>query len=81
MYEKIQERENMKEITVDGVKFVEAGQGDSPIKIVVLEGGFVYVGYVRAEGKAMDIGPARCLIRWGTTGHLGELADGPLENT
>jgi hypothetical protein len=29
----------------------------------------------------VKIHDARCLIRWGTTKHIGELANGPLVNT
>lgn len=51
-------------------------------KIIVLDRGFVYVGYVKIEGKMVTIENARNIRRWGTTKGLGELAnDGPTPNT
>lgn len=71
----------MKEMVIDGVTFVPREQGNEPIKIVVLERGFVYVGCVHPEDDGLVIHNARSLIRWGTTKHLGELVNGPLANT
>lgn len=71
--------ENMSEIIVDGVRFIRAVDG--PIKIVVLERGFVYVGKVVEDAERITIHGARSIIRWGTTGHLGGLVDGPLVET
>ena len=71
----------MKEIVVDGERFVRACDS-GPIKIVVLERGFVYIGRVDEEGDpVVTIHGARSVIRWGTTKHLGELTIGPLPNT
>ncbi len=51
------------------------------IRIVVIDHGFVYVGrWVNCNGY-MRIEGARCLIRWGTTEHLGQLKDGPRPET
>ena len=69
-----------KEIIVDGVVYrpvVDYG----PIKIVVIERGFVYVGRVEVNGNEMTIEGAHSIIHWGTTKHLGELTDGPLKDT
>ena len=73
----------MKELMVDGERFIRASDAQGgPIKIVILERGFVYVGRCREEGLIhLTIYGARSLIRWGTSKHLGELADGPLDNT
>lgn len=72
--------ENMSEIIVDGVRFIRAVDG--PIKIVVMERGFVYVGkVVNGTDGVVTIHGARSIIRWGTTGHLGGLVDGPLVET
>jgi len=67
------------EIIIDGVKYVPAEGGE--IKIVVLERGFIYVGRFRETEQNIEIIGARSLIRWGTTGHLGSLIEGPSENT
>ena len=72
----------MKSIVIDGVKYVLASES-GPIKIVVIERGFVYVGRVEEDGETCDvtIHGARSLIRWGSSQHLGELVNGPLEST
>ena len=67
-------------IVVDGVTYVPA-VSTGEIKICVLERGFVYVGRVSIDSGEITITNARALIQWGTTGHLGELVRGPLENT
>jgi hypothetical protein len=70
-----------REITVDGELYVRACDS-GPIKIVVLERGFVYIGRVDQESDPIiTIHSARSIIRWGTTKHLGELVNGPLSNT
>ncbi len=70
-----------KEVVIDGQRYVRACDS-GPIKIVVLERGFVYVGRVDEEGDpVIAIFGARNITRWGTTKHLGELVSGPLENT
>jgi hypothetical protein len=71
----------MREIIVDGERFLRACDA-GPIKIVVLERGFVYVGRVDEEGDpVVTIHGARALIRWGANKHLGQLANGPLPET
>jgi len=72
----------VKKIVVDGVKYVPVCEC-GPIKIVVIERGFVYVGRVEIDSESNDvtIRGARSLIRWGSSQHLGELVSGPLENT
>lgn len=71
----------MKELMIDGECWVRARDG-GPIKIVVLERGFVYVGRVDEEGDPIvTIHGARCIIKWGTTRHLGQLVAGPLTDT
>ena len=73
-------------IVVDGVRYVpETSTGD--IKILVMERGFVYVGRATqgpepgTDVTLVTVRGARALIRWGTTEHLGQLVEGPLENT
>jgi len=70
-----------KTVTIDGELYVRACDSGE-IKIVVLERGFIYVGRVDEEGDPIvTIHGARSIIRWGTTKHLGELANGPLAKT
>lgn len=49
--------------------------------IVVLDRGFVYVGQVTEQVDRLVIRNARNIRRYGTTKGLGELRNGPLENT
>lgn len=51
------------------------------IKIVVLDRGFVFVGRVTQTDTEMFIDDARCIRKWGTTEGLGQLKDGPLNDT
>lgn len=69
----------MEKITVNGIEYVRAESGD--IKIVVLERGFVYIGRYSESGDVATIHDARCIVRWGTSKHLGELVNGPLPGT
>ena len=50
-------------------------------KIVVLDRGFVYVGKVADEGENLRITNCRNIRRWGTTKGLGELVNGPTDDT
>ncbi|WP_455387509.1 hypothetical protein [Petrachloros mirabilis] len=71
----------MTSVMVDGKRYFPADEAGD-IKIVVLDGGFVYVGRVdTSQPGFLSIRNARCLIRWGTTKHLGELVSGPLSDT
>lgn len=49
--------------------------------IVVLDRGFVYVGYVSDEGEYLRVTNAKNIRYWGTKNGLGELRDGPLPDT
>ncbi len=52
------------------------------VRILVLQRGWVYVGYYARVGEDVRLTKAQCIRRWGTTRGLGELAaSGPLENT
>ena len=50
-------------------------------QIVVLDGGFVYVGDCEIVGDMLQVSRCKNLRRWGTTKGLGELCAGPLKNT
>ena len=52
------------------------------IKIFVLDKGFIYVGILEEDdGDKLIIKNAHAIIKWGTTKHLAELVNGPLDNT
>lgn len=50
-------------------------------KIVVLDRGFVFVGKVADDGDNIRVTNCRNVRRWGTTKGLGELRNGPTEDT
>ena len=50
-------------------------------KIVVLDRGFVFVGKVVDEGDNIRVTNCRNVRRWGTSKGLGELRNGPTEDT
>lgn len=52
-----------------------------PIRIVVVQRGWVHVGYLSREGDEMVIRKAKTIRRWGTTSGLGELSNGPTKDT
>jgi hypothetical protein len=71
-------------IKIDDVEYVRkdfVGSCDGPIKIAVLDRGFVYVGHVTMEGDFIVLSDARNIRKWGTSKGLGELREGPLTNT
>jgi hypothetical protein len=49
--------------------------------IVVLDRGFVYVGNVVVDSEWVHISDAKNIRQWGTKNGLGELRNGPLEET
>jgi hypothetical protein len=75
-----------KTIKIDNVEYVrkedaQKPQTEGPIKIAVLDRGFVYVGGIKQENDFFVITGAKNIRVWGTTQGLGELVNGPLKNT
>jgi hypothetical protein len=71
-------------IKIDDVEYVrkDAASSDGPIKICVLDRGFVYIGNVEMmEGDFIKITNARNIRVWGTTKGLAELVSGPTPKT
>lgn len=71
-------------IKIDDVEYVrkdELTKTEGDVKIVVLDRGFVYVGYVLVTPDFVVITHAKNIRAWGTTKGLGELVNGPLSNT
>ena len=55
-------------------------QNTLDLRIVVLDKGWVYIGYLNEDKSILE--KASCIRRWGTTKGLGELAlEGKKENT
>lgn len=72
-------------IKIDDVEYVRKGaeqdiKGD--LKIVILQRGWVMVGYLERVGTDCTLRQASNVRRWGTTKGLGEIAvGGPTKNT
>ncbi|MDD5069029.1 MAG: hypothetical protein PHN89_05555 [Candidatus Pacebacteria bacterium] len=49
--------------------------GGSKVKIVILQRGWVFVGYFSKEGSTCKLTSAKNIRTWGTTKGLGELAE------
>ena len=74
----------MKEINVNGEVYVKKSDievKDTDIKIVVLQRGWIYVGYFEKEGSDCILTNASCIRRWGTKKGLGELVKGVTSDT
>lgn len=72
---------NPRTIIVDGIEYAPVTV-DSPIKIVVLQRGWVMIGRFERNGSDCKLTNASVIRCWGTTKGLGELAkSGPLTNT
>jgi hypothetical protein len=54
---------------------------DHGIQIVVMDRGFVYVGFTKTDADWCYITQAKNIRQWGTTKGLGELVNGPLAGT
>jgi len=74
-------------IAINGVDYVRADSiptvvpPDSSIRIVVLQRGWVAVGYYTEDGDRVLLDNASVIRRWGTTKGLGELVNGPTSRT
>ena len=68
------------EIVIDGVKYIPESKvrplPESKVKIVVLQRGWVLVGYYRREGDNCFLDNASVIRQFGTTKGLGEIAIG-----
>ena len=81
---------NVDELTIGQVKEIAAllpaqqvaePTIDHGLQIVVLDRGFVYIGYVKTAAGWVHITNAWNIRRWGTTEGLGQLVNGPLSGT
>ena len=76
----------MKELVVDGVKYVPKSQAkvkdyEGDLKIVILQRGWVMVGKFSRKGNDCKLHNAAVIRSWGTTKGLGELAkNGPIKD-
>jgi len=75
---------NCKEIVIDGVKYTPDPKtiNTSPVRIVVLQRGWVVVGRYERDGDNCKLYNAQVIRNWGTTKGLGEIAgEGPKKDT
>ena len=71
-------------IKIDNVEYVRKNfvrTIESPIKIVILQRGWVMIGRFKRIGSDCKLYDASVVRNWGTTKGLGELTNGPLKNT
>ena len=77
--------QTINEIEVNGKTYVLKGLNkvntDSPVKIVILQRGWVFVGRFKKTGSDCVLENASCIRQWGTTKGLGELVSGPTSLT
>ena len=70
--------------TIDEVEYVRTDSlisDDTSVRIVVLQRGWVAVGRYVEDGDDVTIYNGKIIRRWGTTRGLGELVNGPGEDT
>ena len=63
-------------IKIDDVEYVKKDKSCGKIRIVVLQRGFIGVGYFIQEGSNCSLERAAHIRNWGTTKGLGEIAFG-----
>ena len=78
--------ESIETIKINEIEYVRKDAlktNEGPIKIAVLDRGFVYVGHVTIndDGQMLVINHAKNIRSWGTTKGLGELVIGPTPST
>jgi hypothetical protein len=72
------------ELVVSGKTYRAVDDSGERMRLVCVDNrGLLFVGKcdLSGENEWIAIRGARCVIRWGTTGHVAELCAGPLENT
>ena len=79
--------ENTEKITVNEVSYIRADMVAPPLvigekRIIVADRGWIFVGDCTDEADgSVTIRNAKNIRRWGTTKGLGELANGPTDET
>ena len=68
-------------IVVEGTEYVPKTPSESPVKIVILQRGWVVIGRFSQDGDACKLEDASVIRVWGTTKGLGELVAGPTSKT
>jgi hypothetical protein len=61
-------------VTINDIKYIPLTE-DSPIKIVILQRGWVMIGRFKRDGQDCTLTNAHVIRKWGTTSGLGQLAE------
>ena len=69
------------EVSESELKKLKGSNCNGPIKIAILQRGWVFVGRFSKEGSDCMLENAYCIRQWGTTKGLGELTNGPTSKT
>ena len=70
------------EVSAEELKKLQCKQNsDSPVKIAILQRGWVFVGRFKKTGSDCILENAYCIRQWGTTKGIGELCSGPTSST
>jgi len=73
------------EIVIDGETYVPKStvvkEFEGDMKIVVLQRGWVYIGFFERSGNDCKLHNSSCIRIWGTTKGLQELVNGPTGST
>jgi hypothetical protein len=72
------------EVSINGVKYYRNNNSNnitSPIKIVVLQRGWVVIGRFERDGNDCKLYNAHIIRSWGTEKGIGELANGKTSKT
>lgn len=65
----------------EGNQTMATNSETAEVRIVVLQRGWVVVGYYREDGDEVTVTDASVIRVWGTTKGLGELVEGPTRST
>jgi len=81
-------QQQINELEINGVTYVQKNQNATlsaanvnPIKIVILQRGWVYIGRFERDGNDCKLFNAFCIRKWGTEKGLVQLVNGPTSNT
>lgn len=70
------------QIIVNGIVYTpKPDHTDRPVRIVILQRGWVMIGHWARNGDMCTLDNASVIRRWGTTKGLGDLRTGPKANT
>lgn len=68
-------------IVLNGIEYSPVNKLSEDIRIVILQRGWVMVGFYERDGDNCKLHKACVIRKWGTSQGLGELFDGPTTET